>query len=131
MIPKPLFSQRNKEDCESAPSAEQDSLDSTFPDISDLDSPEAAVTPSRLSRIAKSLGCEPEAGSPAWETSLETPEGQWRKGSDKEELKPEKKKLPPKSLFKEKAKDAAVKNNNSVDLLEMAAVEDKDKMKNQ
>ena len=130
MIPKPLFSQRNKEDCESAPSAEQDSLDSTFPDISDLDSPEAAVTPRHI-RMAKSLGCEPEAGSPAWETSLETPEGQGRKGSDEEELKPEKKKLPPKSLFKEKAKDAAVKNNNSVDLLEMAAVEDKDKMKNQ
>ena len=126
MIPKPLFSQRNKEDCESAPSAEQDSLDSTFPDISDLDSPEAAVTPRHI-RMAKSLGCEPEAGSPAWETSLETPEGQWRKGSDKV-LEPEKKKLPPKSLFKEKAKDAAVKNNNSVDLLEMAAVEDKEKM---
>ena len=127
MMTKPLFSQRNKEDCESAPSAEQDSLDSTFADISDLDSPEAAVTP-RLSRIAKSLGCEPEAGSPAWETSLETPKGQGKKESDEEEQKPEEKKLPPKSLFKEKAKDAAVINNNSVDLLEMESIEDKDKM---
>ena len=74
MMTKPLFSEKNKEDCESdAPSTEQDSLDSTFPDIPDPDSPEASVTP-RLRRMAASLGCEPEVGSPAWERSLETPE---------------------------------------------------------
>ena len=73
LMTKPLFSEKNKEDCERAPITEQDSLDSTFPDIPDPDSPEASVTP-RLRRMAASLGCEPEAGSPAWERSLETPE---------------------------------------------------------
>ena len=73
LMTKPLFAEKNKEDCESAPSAEQDSLDSTFPDIPEPDSPEASMTP-RLRRMAASLGCEPEVGSPAWERSLETPE---------------------------------------------------------
>ena len=74
LMTKPLFSEKNKEECEDdAPSAEQDSLDSTFPDIPDPVSPEASVTP-RLRRMAASLGCEPEVGSPAWERSLETPE---------------------------------------------------------
>ena len=73
LMTKPLFAEKNKEDCESAPSAEQDSLDSTFPDIPEPDSPEASVTP-RLRRMAASLGCEPEVRSPAWERSLETPE---------------------------------------------------------
>ena len=45
MMTKPLFSEKNKEDCESSPSTEQDSLDSTFPDIPDPDSPEGCGDP--------------------------------------------------------------------------------------
>ena len=74
LMTKPLFSEKNKEDCESGPIAEQDCLDSTFPDILDPDSPEASAVTPRLRRMAASLGCEPEVGSPAWERSLETPE---------------------------------------------------------
>ena len=109
LMTKPLFAEKNKEDCESAPSAEQDSLDSTFPDIPEPDSPEASMTP-RLRRMAASLGCEPEVESPAWERSLETPEGHGKPQSEEEELKPGEKKLSSsKSLFVETDMDAAVK----------------------
>ena len=107
---KPPFSENNNEDCETAPSAKlEDSLDSTFPDIPEPDSPEASMTP-RLRRMAASLGCEPEVESPAWERSLETPEGHGKPQSEEEELKPGEKKLSSsKSLFVETDMDAAVK----------------------
>ena len=122
MMIKPLFSEKSTADNESTPSARLDSLDSPLPEASDLNSHEAAVTPGL--RMAASLGCEPEAGSPAWLSSLETPGGQGRPGSDEEAMDPGAKKLSPKSLFTETAEDAAVININRGDLLEMASDEE-------
>ena len=122
MMTKPLFSEKSNADNDSATCARLDSLDSPLPEVSDLNSHEAAVTPGL--RMAASLGCELEAGSPAWLSSLETPGGQGRPDSDEEAIKPGEKKLSPKSLFTETSKDAAVININRGDLLEMASDEE-------
>ena len=120
-LTKPLFSDKSNEDFESAHSSKLDSLDSPFPADLELEDDEAAVTPGL--RLAASLGCEPEAGSPAWVTSLETPGGQARPGSQGD-LDQGGKKLSPKSLFTDTTTDPNVININRGDLLEMESDEE-------
>ena len=57
MMIKPLFSEKSTADNESTPSARLDSLDSPLPEVSDLNSHEAAVTPGL--RMAASLRGSP------------------------------------------------------------------------